>query len=174
MPGGATERLFLRTGTRQVTWPPPDRAHSLFCEADPPPALRAHVAKLRWGHEWIPPAAPVAERILPDGASHLLFVLSHSGPGPYALALGATSEATVVRLAGRIEHVEIELRPGAVPALLGVPAGQLAGRAIALEDLWRDRAAVVRDRLQGTSDAGARVRIVQQELAAVLGERATG
>jgi AraC-like DNA-binding protein len=170
--GSKFERLFLRTETRQVTWPAPDSGTSMFRAADPAPALRDHVAKIRWGHEWIPPEAPVHERIVPDGAVHLLFVFSDDGPRrPDGLVLGASSEATVVRLAGRIEHVEIELRPGAVPALLGVPAGELAGKTVALRDLWGDRAVTVRDRLMGTTDDARRIQIVHQTLSDVLGPR---
>jgi AraC-like DNA-binding protein len=161
------ERLFLPLTSRRVTWPVPDRATSLFRAADPGPRLRAHIAKIRWGHEWIPPEAPVQERILPDGAVHLLFAVSHGGPG-YALALGATSEAQVVSLAGRIEHVEIELRPGAVPALLGVPAGELAGQVVPLEQLWGSRATSVRDLLLEERDPARRIDLVQ----AVLAQRA--
>lgn len=172
MSRGPNERLFVRLATRQLTWPPPDGAHSLFREAEPAPALRAHVAKIRWGYEWIPPEAPVHERIVPDGAVHLLFVLANPGAGQrYGLALGATSQPTVVQLAGRIEHVEIELRPGAVPALLGVPAGELSGRVVALEELWRDRAVALRDRLLATGEAAERIRIVHETLAGVMGER---
>ena len=165
----STERLFFRTTRRQRTWPPPPPDQSLFREADPVPALAEQVAKIRWGHEWIAPEAPVEERIVPDGAVHLLFVIPEAGAGrPYGLALGATSEPTVVRLAGRIEHVEVELLPGAVPALLGVPAGELSRRVVSLEDLWGDRAAVLRDRLAGTSDPAERLRIVQRTLAGGL------
>jgi AraC-like DNA-binding protein len=169
---GPPERLFLRMPSRQLTWPPPDRASSQFHETDPDRGLGEHVAKIRWGHEWIPPASPVQERILPDGAVHLLFVFSNqSGGGTYGLALGPTSEATVVRLAGQVEHVEIELRAGAVPALLGIPAGELSGRSILLEDLWRDRAAVIQERLGETADPAGRIRIVQETLARALAER---
>jgi AraC-like DNA-binding protein len=165
-------RLFLRTDARELTWPPPDARTSQFHQARPAPGLRDHVAKIRWGREWIAPDAPVVERIVPDGRSHLLFVLSNaSAGGPYGLALGASSEPTVVRLAGHIEHVELELRPGAVAALLGVPAGELAGRAITLGDLWGDRAAVVRDQLLDTHDDAARVQIVQRSLERALAER---
>jgi hypothetical protein len=62
-------RLFLRTDARELTWPPPDRETSQFHQALPSPALRDHVAKVRWGHEWIPPEAPVLERIVPDRPS---------------------------------------------------------------------------------------------------------
>jgi AraC-like DNA-binding protein len=173
MASRARERLFLRTASRQVTWPEPDRASSLFAEAVPEPALREHVAKIRWGYEWIPPESPVQERIVPDGAVHLLFAVSTAGGArPYGLAIGASSEPSVVQLSGHIEHVEIELQPGAVPALLGVPAGEISGQAVALEDLWRDRAATVRDRLLGTRDPGERIRIVHETLAAAIGERA--
>ena len=165
-------RLFLRTDARELTWPPPDRGTSQFHQAQPSPALRDHVAKIRWGHEWIPPEAPVLERIVPDGRAHLLFVLANaSAGGPYGLALGASSEPAVVRLAGHIEHVELELRPGAVAALLGVPAGELAGRAIALADLWGDRATEVRDRLVDARDGAARIAILEHSLARSIGQR---
>jgi hypothetical protein len=59
MPSRGSERLFLRTNGRQLTWPAPDRGTSSFCEAEPAPGLADHVAKIRWGHEWIPPEAPV-------------------------------------------------------------------------------------------------------------------
>jgi AraC-like DNA-binding protein len=167
--GSVGERLFLRTGKRELTWPAPDSRTSRFRQADPAPVLRDQVARVRWGHEWIPPEAPVRERIVPDGRVHLLFVLSNASAGrPYGLVVGATSEPSVVRLAGHIEHVEVELRAGAVPALLGVPAGELSGRAVALDDLWGDRAATLRDRLADTRDEAARIRMVEQMLAGML------
>lgn len=168
----AAQRLFLRTGTAQLTWPPPDDTCSAFCQTDPAPGLRDSIAKLRWGHEWIAPQTPVEERIVPDGAIHLLFVLPRGGTGrPYALVLGAKSEPTVVRLAGHIEHLEIELRPGAVPALLGAPAGAFSGREVALADVWGKQTATLQDRLRETRQAGQRLAIVQDTLAGVLAER---
>lgn len=171
MPRTDSERLFVRTSTRQLIWPPPDRHHSTFREAEPDRQLAELVARVRWGHEWIPPGVVVRERIVPDGAVHLLFVLPTTAEEkPYALAVGASSEAAVVSLSGRIEHLEIELRPGAVPALLGVPAGELSGRAVALSDLWGDRAAVVQDRVRETRDPARRIGIVQEVLSELLGQ----
>jgi AraC-like DNA-binding protein len=167
-----SERLYLRTKRGPLTWPPPDGATSLFSEADPSSDLRPHVAKIRWGHEWIPPEAPVEERIVPDGSVQLLFVLSDEHDrGDYDLVVGATVEPTVVRLRGRIEHVGVELRPGAVPALLDVPAGELFDRSVALEDLWGERAAVVHDRLRDTADPVRRIQIIQEALAGALVDR---
>ena len=148
----------------------------MFREREAVPVLRGAVAKIRWGHESIPVEAPIQERIVPDGAVHLLFVMSREGARrSYGLAVGATSEPAVVQLAGHIEHVEVELLPAAVPALLGVPAGELSGRTVMLEDLWGDRAAVLRDRLLATSDESQRLGTVQSTLARALAEgRARG
>jgi AraC-like DNA-binding protein len=168
------ERLYLRTETRALIWPTHAGPDSAFHAADPAPELRARVAKIRWGYESIPPDAPVQERLVPDGSIHLLFDLASTGAGgARATVLGPTSKPTVIRLSGRIEQMGVELRPGAVAALFGVPARELSGHEIALQDLWGARAAELRERLLGARDAAGRIRMVNQALAGALARSAS-
>ena len=159
------ERLYLRTETQALIWPTHASGDSAFHAADPVPELRDRVAKIRWGYESIPAAAPVQERMVPDGSIQLLFDLAPAGPdGVRAMVLGATSEPAVLQLAGRIEHMAVDLCPGAVTALFGLPARELSGQEVALGDLWGARAVEVRDRLLETRDPTGRIQVVSRAL----------
>ena len=164
---GNDERLFLHTGNRRLIWPVPDRTSSLFRETDPRPALERHIAKIRWGHERIPDSG-LRERIVPDGAVRLVFVFPVGDLPPYGLAVGASSQPAIVELAGDIQHLEVELRAGAIPALFGIPAAELSDRAVPLHELWGDRAAIGQERLLTAADSGQRVAIIQDTLARLL------
>jgi AraC-like DNA-binding protein len=71
--------------------------------------------------------------------------------------------------------VTVRLRLGAQEAVLGVPAGELAGRIVALEDLWGDAATRrLYDRLahsRDTIDAAAIVESAIAERLAIADER---
>ncbi len=128
------ERLFLSTleGTR--TWPPPDPATSRFRTMEPTPTVAPFVRTLRFGYEHL--SQPVDERILPDGAAHLVFVMpTESGREAHAVLLGASASATRVQLEGSLRHVEVELHAGATMALFGIAAADLSERAVSLEDV---------------------------------------
>lgn len=97
-------------------------------------------------------AAPTAERILPDGAIHLIFNLGdrqygERGAEHLSLVTGATCRPTRIQLTGALEQVCVRLRVGAAAAVLGVPAGEVAERGISLDDLWGSAAAEVRERM---------------------------
>jgi AraC-like DNA-binding protein len=129
------QRIFVPIGSGSRTWPPPDAATSAFHQAEPLAPLRRHLRAVRWGHEAI--AEPVEERILPDGAIHIVIVVPEErSVRPHAVVVGASTRATVVQLQGTIHHVSFELEAGGAMALLGIPAGELEGCAFALEDLW--------------------------------------
>jgi AraC-like DNA-binding protein len=162
----SSERLYLRTDERRVTWPAHAGDGGAFREMDPAPGLRGHVAKVRWGREQIPENAPVKERIVPDGSIQLLF--DFGADTARGLVVGASSEPTLLELAGRIEQMSIELRPGAVAALFGRPARELSGREVPLADLWRGRAAEVQERLSFARDLPARLGVVHDTLASAL------
>jgi len=131
------ERLFLSTPEGTRTWPPPDPTTSLFRTMEPTPTIAAFVRTLRFGYEHL--SEPVDERILPDGAAHLVFVMpampEESGRDAHAVLLGASASATRVQLEGSLRHVEVELHAGATMALFGVAAADLSDHAVALEDV---------------------------------------
>ena len=165
----ASERLYLRTEAFQLGWPAHAEGESAFRQADPAPELARHVAKLRWGYERIPPGSPIEERIVPDGSIQLLFDLG--SPDMRGFVLGARSEPTLLRLTGRIEHLGLELRAGAVPALFGVPARELSGSEVDLDDLWGGTSRELRARLGATTAIAERIRIVQQTLVREIARR---
>lgn len=115
---------------------------------------------------------PLTERILPDGAIHLIFNLGDRLSGDRGaelpcLAMGATCSPARVMFRGVIEQVCVTLRVGAAASILGVPARELTDRGVALEDLWGPAARSLLDELSSLEDARARVERVSQ----VLGER---
>lgn len=69
-----------------------------------------------------------------------------------------------VRHEGSTRGVQLDLEPPAARALLGVPAGELAERTVALEDLLGAEAARIAERLHAAPDARARFAILDQFL----------
>jgi AraC-like DNA-binding protein len=101
---------------------------------EPTPTIAAFVRTLRFGYEHL--SEPVDERILPDGAAHLVFVMpTESGRAAHAVLLGASASATRVQLEGSLRHVEVELHAGATMALFGIAAADLCDRAVSLEEV---------------------------------------
>jgi AraC-like DNA-binding protein len=147
------ERLYLRVGGRPLTCLTPPADPAAFHQREPVPALRLHAAAVRWGHERIPAGAALTERIVPDGTAHLLVDFSPPGGGIRALVAGARRGPTVLAFSGDVEQLGVELLPGAIPALFGVPARALADREVPLDALWGD--ARTADLLSRLADAGS-------------------
>jgi AraC-like DNA-binding protein len=99
-----------------------------YLEHAPPAALDGRVECL-WTLR--SEGAEALNRVLPDGCIDLLFDLV-DGRG---FAVGAMTRAVPVRLSGRVEILGVRFRPGGAASLLGVPAGELTDRRVALEDL---------------------------------------
>lgn len=128
---------------------------------DPGPALRPYVQTL-----WATPpsrsrgAAPTRERVLPTGAVHVVFRMTDDPLRIYddvedatgtavarSLVGGARARYYVRSLSEPTPSVGVQLRVGAAECLLGVPAGELAGRHVSLFDLWGAAAEHVREQL---------------------------
>jgi AraC-like DNA-binding protein len=129
-----------------------------------PHPLLARFVKTAWISQ---PAAvtacpvPAREHVLPTGLMHLVFRLS--GPGvrifdnaadgkgrPLGQALvGGPRAGFYAKDIGTPSHsVGVQLLPGAAQALLGLPADELAGQHVSLEDLWGvGHAALAREQL---------------------------
>jgi hypothetical protein len=136
-----TTRIFLRTETRALLWPSDGNAY-VHREWVPPPPLGRYVECVRYGVECF--ATEQRERVLPDGSIHL--VICH-GDTTEAVVVGGRCAPTMLRLSGRLEHVGVQLRPGAIAAVLGVPAAELTGYDVPLERLWGSLANVMLERL---------------------------
>lgn len=135
-------------------------------------ALRSHVAHILLYREALPDGHEVLERVLPDGAVRLVFNLGDApsageGAGQPVEAIGASAAPALVRLRGKVEGLSVTLRPGAASALLGMPACEIAGTAVHLDQLWRGQGVELRERMAAAPDDAARVGV----LCAVLGQR---
>ncbi|MFO1055518.1 MAG: helix-turn-helix domain-containing protein [Dongiaceae bacterium] len=123
------------------------------------------------------------EHVLPTGRTHLAFRLAGPPLRIFRDAADATGETVGPSLVGGVRtsfyardvsepsaSVGVVLRPGAVPALLGVPADVLAGRHWSLDDLWGSRAGLAREQLLAAGSAERRLQVVEALLAASLPE----
>ncbi|MGN6105327.1 MAG: helix-turn-helix domain-containing protein [Kofleriaceae bacterium] len=138
-------RMFLRTETRRLLWPAEAAVDGPLAELAPPGPLGDHVEAIRVGRDHF--ERELIERVLPDGAVHLFF---QGGDKLSASAVGARCAPTTIRLSGTLEHIGVQLRPGGIAAVLGVPAGELTGRELALDELWGADARALLDRLART------------------------
>jgi len=126
-----------------------------------PHPLLARFVKTAWISE---PAAgqaqPAREHVLPTGLMHLVFRLSGPGVRIFDSAVDGRGRALGHALvggpragfyakdAGAPSHsVGVQLLPGAAQALLGLPADELAGQHVSLEDIWGSHAGLAHEQL---------------------------
>jgi AraC-like DNA-binding protein len=149
----------------------------------PRPALRPFVKAL-----WVSGEAPAAdapitrrERVLPTGAAHLAIRLSEQpfatlddalGPARalgHAVVGGPRATAYVRDVPAGARSVGVQLRPGALRLLTGVPADELTGRHTPLEQLWGAAAvAEARERLLEAGGAEPALDVLEALLEARL------
>ena len=177
MPGTPT-RIFYNTGAESLLWPPTDSTTSEYRQVLPSPSLREYVERIDLGRECVPPETAIEERVLPDGSVHLIFNLGDrpaeisAADGHASEALGGRCAPALIRMAGSVDQIGVQLRPGGMAQLLGVPAGELAGSAVALDNLWGARAAETLERLADARGSAERVAVIETALLDVL--RRTG
>ena len=129
----------------------------------PPHLLLAPFVKTAWAS--LPATAeaqvaPAREHVLPTGLMHLVVRLS--GPavrifdsaadgegrrlGP-ALVGGPRAGFYAKDITAPASSVGVQLLPGGAQALLGLPADELAGQHVSLDDLWGSGAGLMREQL---------------------------
>lgn len=164
-----SERLFLRLDDDPAQGPESTAPEGSLRGLPVHPSLRRAVSHLLLYREHIPDGTEVVERVLPDGAVRLAFNLgtapsTGTGAGLTTEAIGASTQPALVRLRGTIEGVSITLQPGAASALLGLPAAELAGTAVRLDDLWHGDGARVLERMMQAPHDDARLEVLQDAL----------
>jgi AraC-like DNA-binding protein len=133
------------------------------------PPLRGHVCAILRYRETLPAGREVIERVVPDGAVRLVFNFAEAPrvgeeAGLPSEAIGAASQAALVRLRGRMDGLTVTLRAGAAAAVLGLPAGEISGTAVQLEDIWGSSAARLHERLAEAPSDATRVALLQDAL----------
>ena len=131
--------------------------------------LRTHVTELMVYREELPRGGEVLERVLPDGSVRLVFNLGDApGTGPetghQVAAIGASSTPALVRLSGRMHGITATVRAGAAGALLGLPAGELMGTAVHLDEVWRGVASRLLGRLAEARHDAERIALLERAL----------
>ena len=120
------------------------------------PALRRLVTTV-WTHDL--PSSATAVRVLPDAAIDIVV-----GGGRVRVA-GPDTGAVIERFAAGGSVVGFQLRPGAVSALLGVPASALRDERVDLEDLWGADGRALAEAAGEAATAGEVAAVVEQRLA---------
>jgi AraC-like DNA-binding protein len=121
------------------------------------------------------------ERALPTGSMDLTFNLHDDalrvfadaddtvGPSArHALVHGAQSKYFVLDARVDVHVLGVHFRPGGGAVLLGIPADALTDQHVALEDLWGERARVLRERLLDAVEPDRMFAVLEEELMRVL------
>jgi AraC-like DNA-binding protein len=117
-------------------------------------SLREHLACLWVAHHG-PNGRPHVERVIPDGCMDLLFTggrLVIAGPDTRGVELEPQAGAVIVG---------VRFRPGAAPAVLGVPACRLVDARVDASEVLGDRARALAETVRKSRSA--------REVAALLG-----
>lgn len=164
-----SERLFLRLDDDPLHGPEADLPAGTLSACPVGAPLRGHVAHILLCRESVPAGREILERVLPDGAVRLIFNFGDAPSagdeaGQPAVAVGASAAPVVVRLRNRVEGFSVTLRSGAAAALLGLPAGELTGHAVPLDELWGGEGLQLLERLAAATDDRARSALLQSAL----------
>ncbi len=136
----------------------------------PTPALRPFVKTL-WASDLGDATAQAAqrERVLPTGTMSVAFLLGQplrlyrdeadaEGHVIGRAVVGGARDTFYLKDISRPQaSVGAQLQPGAAELLLGVPAGELAGRHTALDDLWGRDASIALEQFADAPSPAARV-----------------
>jgi AraC-like DNA-binding protein len=126
-----------------------------YREVAPRQELRDHLACV-WS---VDAAVRRTDAILPDGCMDIVW-----RPGQGLAAAGPdTGPVNVSRRPGS-PVVGLRFRPGAAPAVLGIPASELRDLRVPLTDLWGPAAQRLEDRVAEASTLEARRELLQDEL----------
>lgn len=117
------------------------------------------------------------ERMMPTGEMHLVLRLSGSplkiaegGSGAvgrhmgYAVVNGARAAWYTKAGSPPGQAIGVQLRPGAAQALFGLPADELTGRHVLLDDLWGPGSDNLREQLQALPTVDARLDCLENRL----------
>lgn len=156
-----TERLFVKLDEDPIAGPESGTPSQALVRLPVPAPLHGLVSHVLEYREAIAPGTEVLEHVLPDGVVRIVL---HLGGTPAATIVGARTTAATVRLHGRMHGLSLALRPGAAAALLGLPAAELAGRALPLEAAWGNDAATLIGRLMEARSVAARSAALQAML----------
>jgi AraC-like DNA-binding protein len=117
------------------------------------------------------------ERVLPDGSTELVINLDDSRRKLFdreqprrfqtfhrAWISGARSDYILIDVLPQSSMIGVHFKPGGLAPFLEMPASELTGQVIELDDLWGGDAADLRHRLLEATGARARFRVLEEFL----------
>jgi AraC-like DNA-binding protein len=117
------------------------------------------------------------ERVLPDGSMELVINLEDSRRKLFdreqphrfqtfhrAWVSGARSDYILIDVLPQSSMIGVHFKPGGLAPFLKMPASELTGQVIELDDLWGGDAADLRHRLLEATGAKARFRVLEEYL----------
>jgi AraC-like DNA-binding protein len=131
---------------------------STYREFPPQPALAGHVLCV-WCQVIGTGATAHCHRVLPDGCADLVWI----GEAP-AVVAGPATGPVFVPLRPHTIVVGVRLRPGAAPALLGLPASELSDRDTLLGDIWGAETGALSARIIEQASIAARLAAAEAAL----------
>jgi AraC-like DNA-binding protein len=134
-----------------------------YLERRPAPGLAGHLSSV-WVQHVAPGAAPYTQRSVPTGGVELIW---RTGAAP--VVVGPRTSALVEVLEPGTTVVGVRLRPGAGPAVLGLPADELVDLVVAADELWGPEGAALGERLAEVP-ARAAGDVLQRHLAGRLAD----
>lgn len=87
-------------------------------------------------------AAPVLNRVLPDGCADVIF-----DPGEPARVVGAMLRPAPVWMAGTVDLLGVRFRPGGAAAFLPLPLAEITDAVVPLADVWGGQAGELEGRV---------------------------
>jgi AraC-like DNA-binding protein len=95
-----------------------------------------------WVQEVLPQSEPYTHRTVPNGGVEVLCKV-----GALPQIVGPQTRPTIEVLAPGTTVVGLRFRPGAAPSVLGMPATELVDLAVGADDIWRDAAIALGERI---------------------------
>jgi AraC-like DNA-binding protein len=151
-----------------------------FIRYSPGPVLRSFV-QCFWYFEGNGDQAHTHERLMPNGESTIVINLREDAIRIYhptdlnrfetfgtALFSGARSRYFVIDTSQQDRVLGIQFRAGGAFPFFSIPAGEAENASIRLEDLWKHRSEILRDRLLESPDTATMFQIVEECLLAEL------
>ncbi|MEO8727657.1 MAG: helix-turn-helix transcriptional regulator [Acidobacteriaceae bacterium] len=147
----------------------------IFRSHKPGPPL-AHLVDLIWCYEGYASDHKL-ERILPSGEMEIVINLSQDETRLYdrndltrvrtqrgAILMGTQTEHLVIDTAETANTIGVHFKPGCAFAFCPLPADELQGLHVTLEELWGAGGALVRDRVLAASTVEAKFKVLESVL----------
>jgi AraC-like DNA-binding protein len=131
-----------------------------YLERRPVQDLRRHLSCV-WVQQVSPNALPYAHRTVPNGGVEL-----YCQVGSIPRLVGPQTGPTTEVLAPGATIVGVRFQPGAAPSVLGIPATELVDLAVDADELWRDAAIALGERIATAATPHEAAGVLEREILA--------